>query len=349
MAEKYWVGLDVGERSTAFCAIDQRGSVRLQTTCETSPNAVIARLKELGKRRLVVVALEAGASQSLPRTLERKGFPVIVLDALKASKFLAIRHHKTDDNDAHGLAEIVRLGDCNRLKAFIRSPASQSIRDLLVLRSQLLRQRTTMKLTLRSALRKHGSPIRKFASGRGFRSNAEGELKALQKAAGQQICEEYRPLLDLIDALDAYLRRIEADLLLSLADNPAAARFTQIPGVGAICALSFYSTIENPHRFENISNVGAYLGLVPRLKQSGTTLRRSRISKAGDPMTRTHLWMAAGCILSTVKGDSALRDWGRGLVPRLGYGRARAALARKLATVMLSMWKNDVDYRPYSA
>ena len=62
----------------------------------------------------------------------------------------------------------------------------------------------------------------------------------------------------------------------------------------------------------------------------------------GSQMTRAHLVMAAGNHLQYA--DSAIREWGVALRDRAGAGRARVAVARKLAVVMLSMWKSGQDY-----
>jgi transposase len=117
----------------------------------------------------------------------------------------------------------------------------------------------------------------------------------------------------------------------------------EVPGVGPICALSFYSAVEDPSRFRRAGDVAAYLGLVPRRYQSGSTSRTFGITKTGSKLTRTHLVTAATSFGNTGP-DCALKRWFLSLRERAGSRRARVALARELAVILLSMWKNDTAF-----
>jgi transposase len=117
-----------------------------------------------------------------------------------------------------------------------------------------------------------------------------------------------------------------------------------IPAVGVIVALAYVAVIDDPERFRRSSTVGAYLGLTPRRYQSGDVDCAGRISKCGDGLLRAYLFQAANAILTRKVTDSALRDWGRALVARVGLRRATVAVARKLAVIMHAVWKNDRDF-----
>jgi transposase len=71
----------------------------------------------------------------------------------------------------------------------------------------------------------------------------------------------------------------------------------QVEGVGALTALTFVLTLEDPHRFERSRSVGAYLGLVPAHDQSGDRDPQRHISKEGDEMLRKLLVGSANYIL----------------------------------------------------
>lgn len=118
----------------------------------------------------------------------------------------------------------------------------------------------------------------------------------------------------------------------------------EIPGVGTITAPSFYSAIEDPSRFNRVEDVAAYLGLTPRVHQSGESLSHGGVSKMGNQMTRTHLVSAATVMLSNTKAFSTLKDWGQKLSKRIGFNKAKVALARKLAIVMLSIWRDGTHF-----
>ena len=98
--------------------------------------------------------------------------------------------------------------------------------------------------------------------------------------------------------------------------------------------------------------MGAYLGLCPKRDQSGDCDKQLRITKAGDGYLRRLLVSAAQYILGHFGKDCALREFGLRLSERGGpraKKKAVVAVARKLAVLMLSLWKSGEDYQPQMA
>ena len=106
-------------------------------------------------------------------------------------------------------------------------------------------------------------------------------------------------------------------------------------GVGALTALTFVLTLEDPSRFAKSRSVGTYLGLVPARDQSGDRDPQKRISKEGDEMLRKLLVGSAHYILGPFGSDSDLRGHGEKIASRAGgknaKKRAVVAVARKLS------------------
>ena len=127
--------------------------------------------------------------------------------------------------------------------------------------------------------------------------------------------------------------------------QPQTRAFMTVPGVGPITALSFMAAIDDPTRFKRARNVGAYLGLTPRRYASGEVDWQGRISKCGDAMTRTYLFEAAGVLLTRVKQWCALKAWGLRIAKRSGMKKARIAVARKLAVILLRMWRDETEFQ----
>jgi transposase len=73
--------------------------------------------------------------------------------------------------------------------------------------------------------------------------------------------------------------------------------------------------------------------------------RSGRISRCGDLLTRTLLYEAAGVILTRLKRSCDLKDWAEAIAKRAGHGKARVALARKLAVILHSIWRSGEPYR----
>ena len=119
----------------------------------------------------------------------------------------------------------------------------------------------------------------------------------------------------------------------------------QINGVGRVTAEAIVAYIDDPHRFKNANQVGAYAGLVPRQYQSGNTDRRGRISKRGPRLLRTLLVECAWCSLQ-------YNDWSRATYDRIHGGKqsrkkkAAVALARKILIVAWALMRDQSDYDP---
>jgi transposase len=338
-----WVGLDVGADKMSACAVDDAGAVILEQTVPTNARDLHRLIKSF-KRRIRMIGMESGPySIHLVRSLRQLRYPVAMFDCRQASKFLAIRQNKTDKNDARGLADIARLRGEAVSEVRVKSVECQRLRSTLATRQKLLQLRLATESTIRSLFRLNGGKVERSWSAQALRRNVRSELARLRKVEKIDLTDEVMPLLTLAEAMRAYLENLSARLELIAKDSPVCRRFMEIPGVGPICALSFYSAIEDPSRFSRSSDVGAYLGLVPKVRQSGESTVRMRISKMGNSMTRAHLATAALQHLRYAKSD--IQQWGEGLAERIGKARARTAVARKLAVVMIAMWKADEPYR----
>ena len=121
--------------------------------------------------------------------------------------------------------------------------------------------------------------------------------------------------------------------------------------MGPITALTFVLTIEDPGRFPQNREVGAYLGLVPRQRESGERAPQLRISKSGDAGLRRLLVQAAHYILGPFGPDTDLRRWAEryaGTGARNAKKRAVVAVARRLAVLLLALWKTGEVLRAAS-
>jgi transposase len=123
--------------------------------------------------------------------------------------------------------------------------------------------------------------------------------------------------------------------------------------VGPLTSLGFVLVVDDPSRFARSRDVGPYLGLTPRRDQSGQRDPQLRITKAGDGLLRRLLVNAAQYIMAHKTADSQLRQWAWKLAggeegkDKRRKKRAVVALARKLAVLMLSLWKTGSCYESF--
>jgi len=135
-----------------------------------------------------------------------------------------------------------------------------------------------------------------------------------------------------------------------MAKNYPFELLTPVYGVGTLIALTFVLTIDNPERFAHSRDVGPFLGLQPKQRDSGDSQPQLGISKTGDRLMRTLLVQAAHCILRKGAADSDLRAWG---MRKMGNGknaklkrRAIVGVARKLAVLLHRLWVTGEVYDP---
>lgn len=154
-----------------------------------------------------------------------------------------------------------------------------------------------------------------------------------------------RPMLIARAALRDQCAVLQKMLLEIVRRNEVCKRLMTVPGVGAITAITYFTTIDDPDRFSRSRDVGPHLGLVPKKYASGETDRNSGISKSGDANMRTVLYQAALALLTRSMKHSALRSWGLAVAKRRGLRRAIIAVARKLAIVMHRIWADGTTFR----
>lgn len=151
-------------------------------------------------------------------------------------------------------------------------------------------------------------------------------------------------LLDTWAHITAQIRQVDKLLDRQAKSDPVCQLLTSIPGVGMLTAISFKTAVDDPTRFNSVSDVGAFLGLTPKKYQSGEVDRNGGTSKHGGRQTRSLLYEAASCLLSRYGTQTTLAEWANSLRPRMGYKKAVVALARKLSSLILSIWKSGEFY-----
>src|SRR5690349_10267665 len=138
---EHYVGLDVSLEETTVCVLDGAGKIVWRGRCLSDPDAIARTVRDHAPFA-VRIGLESGQlSTWLVHGLRQLGLPVICLDARHAKAALSLQINKTDDNDALGLAQIVRTGWYREVA--VKSMDSQTVRVLLMARAQLVSQRQT--------------------------------------------------------------------------------------------------------------------------------------------------------------------------------------------------------------
>jgi len=264
-----------------------------------------------------------------------------------ARKLRAIYQNKRkcDRLDAQMLARLLRAGP--DLLSPIQHGTEQAQRDLVTikLRDTLVRQRVHVISSIRGVIKSLGHRV-PTCSTASFHKKAEEFL-----FQHPELLEAIAPCLEAVKILTEKIKHYEKEIAQATSTHhPEALRLQKIPSIGPITSLAFKLIIEDPARFKDPRDVGAYLGLVPRRDQSGGTDKELSISKAGNPYLRKLLVQSAQYLLGHFGPDCALREHGLKLAARGGKAakkKAIIAVARKLAVMMIAMWQKGTDYEPF--
>jgi transposase len=336
---KLTIGLDLGDRSSWYCVLDERGEVLLEQKLGTTPKAMKEVFEGIPRSRM---ALETGThSPWVSRLLSEMGHEVIVAHARNV-RLIGESRKKDDRLDARTLARLARIDP--QLLSPVKHRSAKAQADLTVIRARagLVRARTSLINTARGLTKSYGERLRGCSSRNMSAEKAAGLSPELQGAL--------EPLLKEIESLSERIReynqRIES---IAQETYPETALLKQVKGVGTLIALTYMLTLEDPHRFRKSRDVGCYAGLQPGRRNSGQSEPQMHISKEGDPYLRTLLVQSAHHILGPFGADSDLRRWGLKLAERGGgNGKKRAiiATARKLAVLLHRLWVSGEVYEP---
>lgn len=334
---KHYAGLDVSLEWTSVCVIDEAGRVVCEGKVASEPEPVAQFLGSAGVA-IERVGLEAGPlSQWLHEGLAAAQLPVICVETRQMKAMLSASVNKTDRKDAHGIAQMMRVGLYRPVH--VKTVASQERRLLLTSRKFLVGRLRDLENEIRGTLRNFGMKVGRVSRGR-FAARVQ------ELVAGRAMLER---VLDAMLRARAALRReldaVHKMVLEVVRDDPICRRLMTAPGVGAVVALTYRATVDVPARFARSKAVGAHFGLTPRKYQSGQTDRNGRVSKCGDEMMRAALYEAAHVLLTRTQRWSCVKAWAMRVAQRRGVAKAKVALARRLAVVLHRMWSDSTEFR----
>jgi transposase len=334
---EYFAGLDISMKETHICVMDREGKVALEAKAATSASAIAVELAKVRPAQRIV--FETGRmATTLYHGLAAMGLPVVCIESRHAYQALkSLATHKTDRNDARGLAHLARTGFYKPVH--VKSFRAHAVRALIIARKKLVGQRVTLENQIRGLALVFGVRLPRGLSPAFAEqvTSASSEVPALSSAL--------RGLLVARNALLGAIAAINRDIKRLVRSSEACQRLMTIPGVGHLTALAFVAAIDEPDRFRSSRDVGPYLGLVPRRWKSGEIDYTGSISKVGDRRVRTLLYEAANVMLTRYRGDLALKDWALRIGKRSTRRKARVALARRLAIIMHAMLRDGTDFQ----
>jgi transposase len=328
-----FIGLDV---HLDFCevAICEAGRVRSGGRVATSAEGLAILANSLGPDDHV--ALEAtGNALAIARRLEPHVARVVVATR---SELRAITEAKvkTDDRDARTLARLLAAGLLRG--CWLPDEPTRALRRRLARRAQLVRQRTRCKNEVHAVLMRtlKGRPPMSDLFGRGGRVwLTELELPADERETVDGCVRQ-------IDFLDTEIAILERGIAEHALGSGAIKRLMTVPGVSLMTAATFIAAVGDVRRFRDPGKLVSYLGLDPKVRQSGSgPARHGRISRQGASEVRHMLAEAANVAVNTA---GPMRAFYERVRVRRGRQIAIVAVARKLAVLFWHLLTSEQDY-----
>src|SRR5579862_257333 len=333
------IGLDLGDRWSFYCVLNEVGKVLLEQKLPTTPEAMKRTFEKLSRSRIV---LETGThSPWVSRLLTELRHEVIVAHAQKV-QLITKSSRKDDRHDARTLARLARIDPELLGPVRHRSAKAQIHLTVIRARAELVSARTALVNAARGLVKSFGERLPKCGTYQVNEKLAEGVSAELRDVL-VPLLREVESLSERIKEYDEQMEKIAKEVY------PEVSVLKQVKGVGTQIALTYILTIEDPYRFAKSREVGCFLGLRPGRRNSGESEPQKKISKEGDRYLRTMMVQGAHYILGPFGEDSDLRRWGQKLAERGGKNakkRAVVAVARKLAVLLHRLWVGGEVYEP---
>ena len=326
------LGLDV-HRDFCEVAIAHDGEVSSSGRVDTTPEALELFGGSLDPRDRVALEVSGGAWE-VARILERHVARVVVVSP--ADTGIRQARAKTDRLDARTLARLLAAGELDG----VWSPDERCrvMRRRLSRREQLVRARSRSKNEIHAVL------VRRLV-GRPPTSDLFG-VKGRRWLAGLELpveeSETIEACLRHIEFLDSEIGAVERHIAAAALDSPEIRRLMTVPGVNVICAATFMAAVGDIRRFSDPRALVGYLGLDPRVYQSGSApATGGHISKQGSASTR---WALVEAAWSVVRQPGPQHAFYQRVRARRGHGIAIVASARKLACLFWFLLTREEDY-----
>jgi transposase len=218
--------------------------------------------------------------------LEKAGIEVILSNPSK-TKAIAEARLKNDKVDASTLADLLRAD----LIAPCYVPPSDigRIRDMIRLRMNLVRDRTRVKNRIHALLDLHEIP--KFEGSNQWTQQGVKWLNELELPAVDRMSLNIH--LKQLETIEELIDEIQTSIAEQAVENDDIRLLMTIPGLDYYVAMMITSEVGDIERFSSSSKLVSWLGLAPRVSQSGDKCIHGHITKMGSPRVRWALVQTA--------------------------------------------------------
>lgn len=333
-----YIGIDVHKKLCNACIKDRDGNVLGEMAFPNKSYGIDMLLEAIdGKKAKAVIESTGNLWLRLYLSLEEAGVDVLLANPQK-TKAIAEARLKNDKVDASILADLLRAD----LVAPCYVPPSEirELRSLIRHRMNLVRDMTRVKNRVHALLDKY--ELEGFSGSDQFGKAGMGWLKSI----GGELSRVDQFVLDAeirqVELLSQLIAEVELRIAEESVESDDVKLLMTIPGVDYYTAMLFVSEIGDIERFHTPNKLISWLGLAPRVHQSGGVSYNGKITKKGSPRVR---WALVQSARTAVRWDGHFAEKYRRIKKRRGDGKAIVAVAREIAVAMYHMLTRRELYR----
>lgn len=346
MNQHKYVALDVDSANIVAGVYDSSGKVVMQTHLRNETKVLCEFFSLLAGT--VHVTFEEGTQAAwLYEVIQPLVAEVVVCDP-RQNKLLQAGN-KSDRIDVEKLARLLRLGE---LRPVYQSQSSQGLKQLVHSYEALVEDSTRTKNRLKALYRSRGISCQGAAV-----YGAEQQERWLAKLASKEMRTRARWLFQQLEQLEKLSRQAEKAMCGVARKHPSYKWISSVPGIGAVRTAQLLATAVTPHRFRSKRQFWPYCGLAVVTRSSsdyewvknGTRRKSKPIQTRGlnQNHNRTLKAVFKGAAASAVQQHAEVQQYyqrlcSNGMRPEL----ARLTVARKLAAIVLILWKKGERYDP---
>ncbi|UXN64428.1 IS110 family transposase [Phyllobacterium sp. A18/5-2] len=287
------------------------------------------------------VGMEAcGSAYYWAREIASFGHDVRIMPAIYVKPF--VKRGKTDAIDAEAICDAVLHKQMRFIP--VKSAEQQAFSMLLKVRALFLRQRTKATNALRSHMAEFGLVVpagttKVTALFSLLKDDGNGQMPQVARLALCEIMEE-------IEHLDVRIDQLDAQIASQAKQDEDFQRLMTIPGVGKTTAAAIKAYVGDAGVFKSSRHFASWIGLTPKVHASGGKTRLGSISKAGNSVLRSLLYMGARAILRQSRKSENSSSWLTKLMIRRPFKVVAIAVANKMARTIWALLKNGGTYHP---
>ena len=334
-------GIDRHKKYSTISVLDRSGQEVSFLKCYDLRGYVA----KLGATDAVVLEASGGAFWWADR-IEERGAQCHVLTPYRF-RIIKDSWNKTDRQDARNMSKALWVylvtGEFGIPTVYKPAPVIRELRRLFSGYELINRQATSVKNAIQAVLTEEGIVLERLVKRRLFGGSPGSRqiLRHLQLSGASATMIELHLQL-LAGQLEAKERLTQQILKVSEPLAQQIKLLMSIRGITALTAAAFLADVADVRRFKSQRKMSAYLGMVPRARDSGGMSRPGHINRASRKLARTLLTQS---IFQVTRSSLQLRHQYEQLIQRRGVGRARIAMIRHLAGMMRQMLLSGQEFR----